>query len=70
MFNKKLKIFFLFSIFSLLFVPFAEAQLTEQDAKEIWAKVAAATDLTALPFTVKSDDKTPNAWVTNGINLL
>ncbi|MGI6442691.1 MAG: M48 family metalloprotease [Synergistaceae bacterium] len=69
MFNKKLKIFFLFSIFSLLFVPFAEAQLTEQDAKEIWAKVAAATDLTALPFTVKSDDKTPNAWVTNGSSV-
>lgn len=67
MFNKRMfKIFFIFSLFTLFFVPVAEAKLTQQDAKEIWTKVAAATDLTALPFTVKSDDKTPNAWVANG----
>lgn len=43
----------------------AEAALSAEQARKTWDKVARATDLTDLPFTVKVD-KTPNAWVTNG----
>lgn len=43
----------------------AEAKLTSEDAHEVWGRVAQATDLTALPFTVK-EEESPNAWVTNG----
>ena len=43
----------------------AEAKLSNADAHEVWGRVAKATDLTALPFTVK-EEKAPNAWVTNG----
>lgn len=69
MINNKTKIFVLFMAISLLFAQTAEARLSEQDAKAVWERVAKATELTKLPFTVKSDDKTPNAWVANGSSV-
>lgn len=46
----------------------AEAKLSSDDARSVWGRVARATNLTKLPFSVK-DDKTPNAWVTNGSSV-
>ena len=43
----------------------SEALISHAEAKRIWNKVAEPTALTALPFYIK-DEKTPNAWVTNG----
>ena len=63
---KKTKKLFLFCAFAVLFALPAEAKLSEQDAIDVWDRVAKATELTKIPFTIKSDDKTPNAWVTNG----
>jgi len=63
---KKTKKLFLFCALVVLFALPAEAKLSEQDAIDVWGRVAKATELTKIPFTIKSDDKTPNAWVTNG----
>ncbi|MEG1823918.1 MAG: M48 family metallopeptidase [Cloacibacillus sp.] len=50
----------------LLFAPVgAHAAIGRADAKRIWEKVAAPTELTELPFIIK-EENTPNAWVTNG----
>lgn len=43
----------------------ANAKLSHDDAKEVWGKIANATDLTSLPFSIK-EEKAPNAWVANG----
>lgn len=47
------------------FVCPANAALTAQQAENVWAEVAVATELNSLPFYVKADD-TPNAWVSAG----
>lgn len=49
----------------LTFVCPAQASLSAQQAESVWTEVAAATNLTSLPFGVK-EDETPNAWVTAG----
>ncbi len=50
----------------LLFIPgISEAKLSADVAKTVWYRVANATELTGLPFSVKQE-KTPNAWVANG----
>ena len=67
--NKKLNILLSVFLLFLMFVSSAEAALTEHDAREVWSKIATATGLTNMPFEVKSDDKTPNAWVTNGASV-
>lgn len=46
----------------------AEAKLSHDDAREVWGKVAAATELSKLPFDVR-EEKVPNAWVTNGSSV-
>ncbi len=43
----------------------AEAKLTAMDAKNVWNRVAKATELNDIPFSVK-EEETPNAWVKNG----
>ncbi|HAJ94076.1 MAG TPA: peptidase M48 [Synergistaceae bacterium] len=49
----------------LLFMPgLSEANLSADDAKTVWSRVAKATELTDLPFNVKQET-VPNAWVTN-----
>lgn len=63
---RKLRIVIVFVMFSVFaFSLSAEAKLTNQDAHDVWNKVAKATDLTSLPFDIKQE-KVPNAWVTNG----
>lgn len=42
-----------------------EAAIGRDEAKRVWERVAKPTELTALPFSIK-EEKTPNAWVTNG----
>lgn len=64
----KSKISYALLFFALLaiFAAFpAEAKLSHETAKNVWSRVAKATDLTGIPFTIK-EDKVPNAWVTNG----
>lgn len=43
----------------------AQAQLTPQQAANVWQQVARPTELTELPFGIKQSI-TPNAWVTAG----
>lgn len=50
---------------SFFFGATAEAELSHDTAREVWDKVAKATDLTGLPYDIK-EEKAPNAWVTNG----
>ena len=51
---------------AMIAAPFpSEALISHAEAKRIWNKVAEPMALTALPFYIK-DEKTPNAWVTNG----
>lgn len=52
----------------LFFALPACAAISAEDAKNIWDKVAQATDLTELPFSVK-EEESPNAWVTNGSSV-
>ena len=63
----KLKIYnvLLFMLIAVFFAIPAEAKLSHETAKNVWGRVAEATDLTKIPFTIK-EEKTPNAWVTNG----
>lgn len=68
MFVKKLKIIALLVIAGSAFSVTAEAALSSSDAHEVWGKVAAATNLTSMPFEVK-EEKVPNAWVTNGSSV-
>lgn len=68
MFVRKLKIIALLVVACGVFSGAAEAALTHNDAHEVWGKVAAATELTSMPFDVK-EDKVPNAWVTNGSSV-
>lgn len=65
---RKFKIIALMVIASGVFSVTAEAALTKSDAHEVWGKVAAATELTSMPFDVK-EEKVPNAWVTNGSSV-
>lgn len=60
-------LFLLLSVFCA-FGAIAEAKLSHDDAREVWGKIAAVTDLTKLPFDIK-EDKVPNAWVTNGSSV-
>ncbi len=53
----------------LLFMPgLSEARLSAEDARAVWSKVAKATELTELPFSIKQET-VPNAWVTNGSSV-
>lgn len=63
--RKGLFVFLLAALFMTLTVNISYAKLSSSDAKEVWNKVAVATELTGLPFSVK-EEKVPNAWVTNG----
>lgn len=57
-------IFILCAALFLSAIP-AEAKLSHEEAKAVWEKVAKATELTGLPFSIK-EEKAPNAWVANG----
>lgn len=65
--NKKYILLVSLALFALsLFIPgISEAKLSANDAKVVWSRVAKATELTDLPFSVKQE-KIPNAWVANG----
>jgi putative metalloprotease len=43
----------------------ANAEISENQAKEAWQDVCAAAEIKPLPFSIK-DDKVANAWVTAG----
>ncbi len=54
---------------SLFLTPnISDAKLGAEDARAVWSRVAKATGLKDLPFSVK-EEKTPNAWVTNGSSV-
>lgn len=62
-----------FALIALLVLLFplhgaSEAKLSAEEARAVWQKVAKATELTNLPFSVK-DEKVPNAWVANGSSV-
>ncbi|MGD9666025.1 MAG: M48 family metallopeptidase [Synergistaceae bacterium] len=60
--------FFLVLTFLFLTAGLSEARLSPEEAKTVWSRVAKATELTDLPFTVKQE-AVPNAWVTNGSSV-
>lgn len=66
-FPGKKAFFALLAVSVLLFLKpgISEAKLSAEDAKAVWTRVAKATELTSLPFSVK-EEKIPNAWVANG----
>ena len=68
---KNRNIFFVFLAmlaFSFFTADISEAKLSSESAKDVWSRVAKATELTDLPFIIKQE-KTPNAWVTNGSSV-
>lgn len=63
--KSKISCVLLFTLLTVFAAFPAEARLSHETAKNVWNRVAKATDLTGIPFTIK-EDKVPNAWVTNG----
>lgn len=55
------------AIFTASALP-SDAALSHEDAGAVWQKVAKATGLENLPFSVKVE-KVPNAWVANGSSV-
>ncbi|MDD4160388.1 MAG: M48 family metalloprotease [Synergistaceae bacterium] len=63
--KNRIIVYFMAMAFLLIIPALSEASLSAGDAKAVWLRVADATGLEGLPFTVKQE-KTPNAWVSNG----
>ena len=66
--KNKIMVFFAVLTLLLLIPGLSEARLSSEDAKAVWSRVAKATELTDLPFTVKQET-IPNAWVANGSSV-
>ena len=67
--KNKIMVFFAVLTLLLLIPGLSEARLSSEDAKAVWSRVAKATELTDLPFTVKQET-IPNAWVANGSSVI